>query len=172
MSENSSTHVTARITDDELQEILEQQADKHGSQSEAIREALRQMSMDDATDTELPDKAHEGYRILRDYCAVGDTVDIESAESLVAQELQINADAVRRMVIRPLVEKKYLEKRQTMQRVVVTVKPRKQDKIVMDGGTPLAPGTRDRVHYCTQREQLIQCPRRECNHCTGVRADE
>lgn len=166
MSNNDSEHVTVRITDDELQQILQSKADECGSQSEAIREALRRMPKDGETDTELPDKAHEGYGILRDYCTVGDTVDIESAESLIAQELQINADAVRRMVIKPLVEKRYLEKSQTMQRVYVTVKPRKQDKLVTDGGlTPLDPGDYNRVHYCEHSERMIHCPRLLCNDC-------
>lgn len=167
-----TTTIGARIEDERLLSEIDEKAEKYGSRSEAVRAALREALLEDDdgdnndSATELPRKAAAGYEAIREFWEVGDTLEIETAESIIAQELQISTEVCRRAVIKPLVNRRYLLKRQTMRAVFIEVAPSKTEPIT-DGGTPLNPAEYEHTHYCEAREQIIHCPMLLCNHCLG-----
>ena len=137
------TTIGARIEDERLLNRLEDEADRLGSQSEAVRVALREALLENESDNEdnssgtqdgeLPRKASAGYEAIREFWEVGDTLEIETAESIIAQELQISKEVCRRAVIKPLVNRRYLLKRQTMRAVFIEVAPSKQEPLTTRG---------------------------------------
>ncbi len=136
------TTIGARIEDERLLNRLEDEADRLGSQSEAVRVALREALLEDESenednsetqDGELPRKAAAGYEAIREFWEVGDTLEIETCESIIAQELQISKEVCRRAVIKPLVNRRYLLKRQTMRAVFIEVAPSKQEPLTTRG---------------------------------------
>ena len=136
------TTIGARIEDERLLNRLEDEADRLGSQSEAVRVALREALLENESDNEdnsgtqdgeLPRKAAAGYEAIREFWEVGDTLEIETCESIIAQELQISKEVCRRAVIKPLVNRRYLLKRQTMRAVFIEVAPSKQEPLTARG---------------------------------------
>lgn len=136
------TTIGARIEDERLLNRLEDEADRLGSQSEAVRVALREALLENESDNEdnsgtqdgeLPRKASAGYEAIREFWEVGDTLEIETAESIIAQELQISKEVCRRAVIKPLVNRRYLLKRQTMRAVFIEVAPSKTEPLTARG---------------------------------------
>jgi Arc/MetJ-type ribon-helix-helix transcriptional regulator len=116
-----SKQITVRLTDDELAKQVDELADEFGSTSEVVREAIRNLS--DTDDETLPDKIERADEHIRKLWSPGDTVQIETVETTIAQELQLNKGAIRRSVIRPLVDRGRLHKQQTMRNVFVTIAP-------------------------------------------------
>ena len=98
----------ATIRDAELLEALEEAEDEHGSLAAALRHAVATTyaSVDDVegggNDTGLPVKALEGYRKLVEWTGVGGRLELETAESILANHLNIQKEAVRKVVIHPL----------------------------------------------------------------------
>lgn len=136
------TTIGARIEDERLLNRLEDEADRLGSQSEAVRVALREALLENESDNEdnsgtqdgeLPRKASAGYEAIREFWEVGDTLEIETCESIIAQELQISKEVCRRAVIKPLVNRRYLLKRQTMRAVFIEVAPSKTEPLTARG---------------------------------------
>lgn len=136
------TTIGARIEDERLLNRLEDEADRLGSQSEAVRVALREALLENESDNEdnsgtqdgeLPRKASAGYEAIREFWEVGDTLEIETCESIIAQELQISKELCRRAVIKPLVNRRYLLKRQTMRAVFIEVAPSKTEPLTARG---------------------------------------
>jgi hypothetical protein len=136
------TTIGARIEDERLLNRLEDEAERHGSQSEAVRVALREALLENESDNEdnssetqgeLPRKASAGYEAIREFWEVGDTLEIETCESIIAQELQISKELCRRAVIKPLVNRRYLLKRQTMRAVFIEVAPSKTEPLTARG---------------------------------------
>jgi len=101
-------HVTARVSDPELVAALQAASDETGSKSEAIRLALREAylgddeSDDGVNDTGLPVKAREAHGKLVELAGVGGRLELDTAEALLANHLNIAKEAVRRTVIHEL----------------------------------------------------------------------
>ena len=96
-------HVTARVSDPELVAALQAASDETGSKSEAIRLALREAYLGDAgDDTGMPVKAREAHGKLVELAGVGGRLELDTAESLLANHLNIAKEAVRRTVIHEL----------------------------------------------------------------------
>lgn len=102
--------VSARVSDDELLDALDEAADEHGSRSEAIRAALRETYADrDGNEANvarhLPDDpiVRRGYDVLCDEASPFQSrIDVDTAMSRVANRLNIPKGSVKRRVIRPL----------------------------------------------------------------------
>ena len=100
-------HVTARVSDPELVAALQAASDETGSKSEAIRLALREAYLGDVdddgvNDTGLPVKAREAHGKLVELAGVGGRLELDTAEALLANHLNIAKEAVRRTVIHEL----------------------------------------------------------------------
>ena len=100
-------HVTARVSDPELVAALQAASDETGSKSEAIRLALREAYLGDVDDdgaenTGLPVKAREAHGKLVELAGVGGRLELDTAEALLANHLNIAKEAVRRTVIHEL----------------------------------------------------------------------
>ena len=107
----------APIRDEKRLEALEAAEREHGSMADALRHALDRLA--DASETEaetdpsevdVPAKALEGYWELVDWTDVGGRIDIETAESVLANALNIPKAGVRKRVIKPLVNENLLWK--------------------------------------------------------------
>ncbi|MFA9517982.1 hypothetical protein ACERIT_12320 [Halopenitus sp. H-Gu1] len=100
----------ATIEDPEILEALEEAEEEHGSMAAALRHAVATTYATDATDDtdardtkhDLPVKAVEGYRKLVEWTGVGGRIELETAESILANHLNVQKAAVRKIVIQPL----------------------------------------------------------------------
>jgi hypothetical protein len=96
------------VSDPELVAALQAASDETGSKSEAIRLALREAylgdveSDDGANNTGLPVKAREAHGKLVELAGVGGRLELDTAEALLANYLNIAKEAVRRTVIHEL----------------------------------------------------------------------
>ena len=105
MSED--VHATVRFSDEKLVAALEAAEDEHGSRSEAIRKAVATAYADGddveaSDDSGLPVKAKEGHRKLVEWTGLGGRLELQTAESILANHLNIRKEAVRKVVIQPL----------------------------------------------------------------------
>ncbi|TKX70932.1 hypothetical protein [Halorubrum sp. GN11GM_10-3_MGM] len=110
-ADSAGERVAARVSDDDLLDALDDAAEDHGSKSEAIRAALRETYGDrdavgdDVIDAVLPDDpmVKRGYRILVEEAApFTSRIDVEAAESRIADRTNLPSNVVRRRVINPL----------------------------------------------------------------------
>ncbi|OYR59839.1 hypothetical protein DJ83_11135 [Halorubrum ezzemoulense] len=102
----------ARLDDPVLAEAFEEAADEYGSKSIAVRVALKKTyvageDMESAVDEAEPahDLTHrqvEAWGELREWAGVGEWIELEAAESLLANKLNIPAESVRKTLIKPL----------------------------------------------------------------------
>jgi|GEM_PF-981874 len=100
---------TVRIDDPELGEALAEAEEEHGSKSAAMRSALRDSLLGSegfevgvVGGRKVPQKAVEGHRKLVEYTGVGGRIDLDTAESILANHLNIQKESVRSVVIKPL----------------------------------------------------------------------
>lgn len=107
----------APIRDERRLEVLEAAEQEHGSMAAALRHALDKLADASATEAEtdptevdVPSKALEGYWELVDWADVGDRIEIGTAESVLANALNLPKPGVRSRVIKPLVNEKLLWK--------------------------------------------------------------
>ena len=107
----------APISDERRLEVLEAAEEEHGSMADAVRHALDRLA--DASETEaetdpdevdVPAKALEGYWELVEWTEVGGRIEIGTAESVLANALNIPKPGVRSRVIKPLVNEDLLWK--------------------------------------------------------------
>ena len=128
----STGTVTVRITDPELMADLNGAAEELGSRSEAIRMAVRE-THGDANEGEsgiaagplagVPVKARSGYSELVDYVGEDGHLELDAAESILANRLNISTESVRRVVTRPLVDAGVFGINQGVHEVTLVVKP-------------------------------------------------
>jgi len=129
-------HITLRVDDPELAEAIEAAEAEHGSRSEALREAVRRAYLEDTATTDsddgatLPKAAREGYAALREHANTGERMAIDTAESIIAQRVQLRKETVRSSVIRKLHGAGWLAVEQGIHRVSVVIQPR----TASDGG--------------------------------------
>jgi len=107
----------APIRDEKRLEALEAAEREHGSMAAALRHALDRLA--DASETkaktdpaavDVPAKALEGYWELVEWEEVGGRIEISTAESVLANALNIPKQGVRSRVIKPLVNENLLWK--------------------------------------------------------------
>ena len=107
----------APITDERRLEVLESAEEEHGSMADVVRHALDRLA--DAGETEaetepgkvdVPAKALEGYWELVEWTQVGGRIEIGTAESVLANALNIPKAGIRSRVIKPLVNENLLWK--------------------------------------------------------------
>ena len=99
--------VKADISDAELLEAIEDAEEEHGSLADAVRHAVATTyaGVDDVEESEgtgLPVKAKEGHRKLVEWTGHGGRLELDTAESILANHLNIQKEAVRKVVIQPL----------------------------------------------------------------------
>ncbi len=132
-AEDASTGtVTVRITDPELMADLNAAAEEVGSRSEAVRVAVRETHGDVGADGEsvvegpladVPLKARSGYSELVDYTGENGHIELEAAESILANRLNISTDSVRKVVTQPLINAGVFGISQGVHEVTLVVKP-------------------------------------------------
>ena len=130
-------HITLRVDDPELADAIEKAEAEHGSRSEALREAVRRAYLEDTTTDSndddgatLPKAAREGYEALREHANAGERMAIDTAESIIAQRVQLRKETVRSSVIRKLHGAGWLAVEQGIHQVSVVIRPR----TASDGG--------------------------------------
>ena len=101
--------LTVRIEDPELGAAIEEAAEDAGSKSEAVRSTLRDgllgsdgFEVGVVGGRKVPQKAVEGHRKLVEYTGVGGRIELDTAESILANHLNIQKESVRSVVIKPL----------------------------------------------------------------------
>lgn len=96
----------APIEDDDLLATLEAAEDEHGSMAEALRAIIRDYGTDDdstsGTEADLSHTAQQAHKYLQEECVEGNQIGLDVAESVLAQRLGIDSEAVRARAIRPL----------------------------------------------------------------------
>lgn len=119
----SDVHASVRFRDEETITELESAADEHGSRSEAIRRAVRAHYSETAesNDGGLPAKAREGHETLVEWTGIGGRIELDTAESILANKLNIQKDAVRRVVLHKLREAEAIGLHQGIHHVSVVV---------------------------------------------------
>jgi len=80
---------------------------EHGSLADAIRFAVSEAYVDgddvgETEDSVISLKAREGHRKLVEWTGIGGRIELETAESVLANHLNIKTDAIRKMVVKPL----------------------------------------------------------------------
>ena len=123
---DDGVHVTARVRDPELVEALESASDEAGSRSEAIRLALRETYVGETErepeqNNELPVKARDGHRKLVEWTGVGGRIELDTAESILANHLNVQKEAIRKVVIYPLKQAEAIRIHQGIHSVSVVV---------------------------------------------------
>ncbi|VTT88013.1 hypothetical protein DM2_1347 [Halorubrum sp. DM2] len=100
----------APIRDEKRLQVLQEAEQEHGSMADAVRYALDRLA--DASETEaetdpdavdVPTKALEGYWELVDWTGVSGRIEIGTAESVLANKLNVPKAGVQSRVIKPLV---------------------------------------------------------------------
>lgn len=91
-----STTMRPSITGNE-EELVSENSDQHGSKTAAINYAIRQTFGSD-DDPEIDPKIKQSHRSLWDNC-IGSRMTIETAKSVLAQELQINQSEIKSTTI-------------------------------------------------------------------------
>lgn len=90
-----------KITGDE-EELVEQAAEEHSTKTAAVNHAIRQTFGDsDEVDDDEPaidPKIERAHRKLWDNC-IGNRMELTTATSILAQDMQIDADAIKASVI-------------------------------------------------------------------------
>jgi hypothetical protein len=97
----------ATIRDDARLEALAEAEEEHGSLADAIRFAVSEAYVDgddvgETEDSVISLKAREGHRKLVEWTGIGGRIELETAESVLANHLNIKTDAIRKMVVKPL----------------------------------------------------------------------
>ena len=107
----------APIREEKRLKALQEAEKEHGSMADAVRYALDRLA--DARETEaetdsdavdVPTKALEGYWELVDWTDVGGRIELGTAESVLANKLNIPKAGVLSRVIKPLVNENLLWK--------------------------------------------------------------
>lgn len=124
MSED--VHATVRFSDEELVEALEAAEEEHGSRSEAIRRAVATAygggdDIETSDDSGLPVKAKEGHRKLVEWTGIGGRLELQTVESILANHLNIQKEAVRKVVIQPLKSEDVIALHQGIHHVSIVV---------------------------------------------------
>ena len=107
MSDDGTGMVSFRVEDPALAAAIEEAAESEGSKSEAVRNGLRagllgdDVESEDASDA-LPSKARDAHRKLVEWAGVGGRLELDTAESVLANHLNIQKAAVRKTVLQPL----------------------------------------------------------------------
>jgi hypothetical protein len=119
----SDVHASVRFRDEETITELESAADEHGSRSEAIRQAVRAHYSEtaDSNEGDLPAKAREGHETLVEWTGIGGRIELDTAESILANQLNIQKEAVRRVVLHKLRETNAIRLHQGIHHVSVVV---------------------------------------------------
>ena len=123
---SDDVHATVRFRDESLVEALEEAEGEHGSRSEAIRHAVATAygGSDDVEgdeDSGLPVKAKEGHRKLVEWTGRGGRIELDTAESILANHLNIQKEAVRKVVIQPLKRENVIALHQGIHHVSIVV---------------------------------------------------
>jgi len=123
---SDDVHATVRFRDEELVEALEEAEGEHGSRSEAIRHAVATAyGGDDGVETSaesgLPVKAKEGHGKLVEWTGRGGRIELQTAESILANHLNIQKEAVRKVVIQPLKREEVIALHQGIHHVSIVV---------------------------------------------------
>jgi len=114
-----------RVEDPELSAAIEDAAESEGSKSDALRNGLRAGLLGDGDDAESDSgvsvKAREGHRKLVEWAGVGGRIELETAESMLANEMNIGTDGIRRLVVKPLKAKDAIRLHQGVHHVWINV---------------------------------------------------
>ncbi|ELZ41883.1 hypothetical protein [Halorubrum tebenquichense] len=108
MSDVDGRVAKAKIRDQALLEALEDAEEEHGSLAEALRHAVSTTYVDTESDEtatpsdEIPAKARDAHRKLVEWAGIGGRLELDTAESVLANHLNIQKEAVRKVTLQPL----------------------------------------------------------------------
>ena len=135
-TETSGTRLTARVSDGDVLDALDDAAEEHGSKSAAIRHALRTAFIEDESDADrdsdevmaaalagLSPTAQSGYKALRKATGDDQMVEVGAAKAMVASETNVPSESVRSMVLSPLKKAGLIAVTPHIRAVFVTVHP-------------------------------------------------
>jgi len=136
----------ATVRDERILEALEAAEDEHGSLADAVRHAIAATYGDGPDtnshdDTRLPVKAREAHEKLVELAGMGGRLELDTAESLLANHLNIAKEAVRRTVIRQLKSENAIAVHQGIHTVSVVVGRLDGSDIEPREPTPVVPAT-------------------------------
>ncbi|SMO81526.1 ribbon-helix-helix domain-containing protein [Halorubrum cibi] len=154
---DDGVHVTSRIRDPELVDALEAASEEMGSRSEAIRAAVRETYVGDSDETnegtdEIPVKARDAHRELVEWAGIGGRLELDTAESVLANQLNIQKEAVRKTVIYPLKREDALRVHQGIHTVTLVIGRLDGDEV--EPREPPATASGDAVADGGTRERL------------------
>ena len=98
----------AKIEDETLLSALDDAEEEYGSMAEALRHAVSTAYVEErdakaAADRDgVPAKARDAHRKLVEWAGIGGRLELDTAESVLANHLNIQKQAVRKTVIYPL----------------------------------------------------------------------
>lgn len=122
----TSERITARVQDPDLLAALLDAEGEMGSRSEAIRAALRETYVEgtdrDERDAGVPTKAREAHRRLMNYTGVDGHIELDAAESILANHLNIKTESVRTVVTQRLVDAGLVSLQQGIHHVSLVVR--------------------------------------------------
>ena len=126
MSDAESRVAKSTIRDRDLLEALDKAEEEHGSMAEAVRHAIATAYVAEAepepgSDDALPVKARQGHRKLIEWTGVGGRIELDTAESILANHLNVQKEAVRKVVIYPLKQAEAIRIHQGIHSVSVVV---------------------------------------------------
>ena len=135
----------ATIRDGELLKALEEAEEEHGSLADALRHAVATTyaAVDDVVasdETGLPVKAKEGHRKLVEWTGIGGRIELKTAESILANHLNIRKEAVRKVVIRPLKREDVIVLHQGIHHVSIVVGTLDDEPISVESDTDATEG--------------------------------
>lgn len=104
---SDDVHATVRFREADQVEALETGEEEHGSRSEAIRKAVATAygsgsGAESDDDTGLPVKARDAHQKLVEWAGIGGRLELNTAESVLANHLNIQKEAVRKVALQPL----------------------------------------------------------------------
>src|SRR6056297_397539 len=108
----------ATISDAELLEALEAAEDEHGSMANAVRHAIESTYGDDEGELTRLMRAHME---LIDTFGAGSRIGLETAESTLAQSMQIPKDEVRSTLLTPMTAEGWIAIHQGLYDVTVII---------------------------------------------------
>lgn len=119
--------VSVQIRDPDLQAALEE-AEEGASLSEVVRGSLESDLLEEdnskTPEGKVTAQAKRGYRAMEQYVSDGEFIEVDTAESVVANYCNVPSDSVRHTIFQPLREAGWIGVTQRIEHVMIQLKGR------------------------------------------------